>query len=352
MDRWKSLLFIAFFACFLSFGSTVSANNLPPIYVEPLYPDNQNPDVRGYLDLDVQPGDTQTVIFRVTNNDEESLTVTIQSANAYTHPTGGIIYSDDLTGEESSIIDDRFKIADLIHTPSTITLAPDETDEVPVTLHIPDMDNGEVIGGVRFIVDGDTTEQNYTISENQDATFKIKTQIATNIGIRLAFPESAEPDFSFGEAGFSDEKNAAFIEMTNSGPTIQPDLHISYDILTDTGESVFTGSIESLKMAPKTSITFPIPWEADPIEDGTYTLQMTADNDGEKIEAERSIQIGQSSPPENEEPNEPPKDPEQPDEEKDKFTQFQVTILIIGGILVAIAGIYFIVNLFRNRHDR
>ncbi|MCA0984252.1 DUF916 and DUF3324 domain-containing protein [Halobacillus yeomjeoni] len=289
--RTSTLIAMLFICFFLPSNFKAYANEKPPIYVEPVYPQNQNKEVEGYFDLSVQPGDSQQLKFRVENNWETSIEVMVMPANAYTHPSGGIVYLDNMNPEESSINDPEFHMADNIETPESVIIPPKDTVEIPVTLKVPELNKGELVGGVRFVVDGGTNKAEHNIAEEKTAQFQIKTLMATEIGIKLSLPEKAEPSYRFGKAGFVGKSTHAYIELINGAPLIQERIDATYEVTDQEGRTLFSGSIDSVKMAPKTTIQYPIPWTAETIEDGTYTLHITSTNENERVSIKRDITI-------------------------------------------------------------
>lgn len=92
--------------------SAFAEENITPLEIEPIYTENQQTDTRGYFDLLVEPGQQQTIELRVTNNLEEKITLSGSTANAFTHPTGGILYSQDIDSENTRLLEDAVHLAD------------------------------------------------------------------------------------------------------------------------------------------------------------------------------------------------------------------------------------------------
>jgi hypothetical protein len=275
----------------ITFAEENSNSNHIPLIVTPIYPNNQNPEIKGYFDLNVYPGTTQTLLFQVKNNKEFEIEVKIQPSNGYTHPTGGIIYKENHNSPDSFISDERYKMASNIKTPELIKIQPNETVEVPVEITVPQLNKGELVGGVRFLIDGDGSKKEQPGKNKKEASFQIKTLISTNIGIKLNLPEQAESSFDFGEVGFIGKSTQGYVELINDAAKIQDHINAEYVVYDDKGVKVFSNSFAAIKMAPKTTIRYQIPWEAPKIKAGEYRIEINGDVDGQPLFVERVFQV-------------------------------------------------------------
>ncbi len=232
----------------------ISVADEQPISVVPILPDNQNAGVTGYFNLLVNSGDKQTIYMQITNNKKENIVIALAPANAYTRPTGGIFYSEE------------------IDSPETI-----------------------IVGGVLISEIGPASEDIEVETEKDEAKFKVITKNVFAAAIQLDFPEQATPVFSFGNAGFNPVGPNVFIAMRNDAPMIQREVFGEYQVTDKDGQEVFSGLFEPISMAPKTQMNFPMHWDSSVLEPGEYTLSIAANVVGEEIVAVERFNIDKTT---------------------------------------------------------
>ncbi|MBU8906029.1 DUF916 domain-containing protein [Desertibacillus haloalkaliphilus] len=295
MKLYRSVLFaLLFFTVILTGGAqTIAQQNAMPFSVEPVYPDNQTPGIQGYFSLDVTPEDTQALRVNITNNREEEVVVNLRPANGYTNPRGGMLYETDLDSENTVILSDEVKLAEHIHVVESITIPARETEEVEIELNVPNREEGTLLGGIIFSSHGLTAEEEERMAQEdeEEASFSIRTETAIAMAMQLNFPQSIEPQFSIGEAGFLPTEAQVYIEMLNEADSIQDNFTGEYEVMNVDGDVLFAGEFGPFKMAPSTRIRYPIDWQAETLEPGDYSVRIAADVNQEEIVEQREFTI-------------------------------------------------------------
>ncbi|WP_047982205.1 DUF916 domain-containing protein [Ornithinibacillus contaminans] len=278
------------FICLLG-GRVAAQENSIPLLIEPIYPDNQIGDEKGYFHLLTEPGQEITVAVELTNQLDTELHVEIEPANAFTNPSGGMLYGQTIDSDQTILLEDAIKLAPHIEVESNLTLQPNETREIPVSITVPDADTGTILGGIRIITAGNPIEKSEEAQEDE-ANFILNTEIVNSIAIQLDLPTKTEPNYTLGDVSFNPDGPSVTIEMTNDAQHIQEDVRGNYQIKTVNGEVLFEGTINPFKMAPKSRIQYPILWNYKTIESGTYHASLVMQANDTKLELEEDFTIG------------------------------------------------------------
>lgn len=287
-----SLFTIVTILCISIYPHEVKAETAEkPMSIKAILPDNQKDGVKGYFNLQVKPGEKQTIYTEITNNKNKDIIASLMSTDAYTQPTGGIFYDSNLDSPETSIIDNSFALSKNISMDKEIPIKANQTVKVPIDITIPNVNEGTYLGGILIGEKAEPEKQTDEKVEKDVAKFKVITKTVFALAVQLDLPEQVESDFSFGKAGFNSDGPSVFIEMVNNAALIQREISGEYKVSKKDGEELFTGKFDPILMAPKTKINFPMKWESSVLEQGKYTLSMTANVEGEEVLVEEDFNI-------------------------------------------------------------
>jgi len=118
-------------------------------YVTPEFPESQVEGSKGYFDLNLAAGETESLGLKVQNASSEPIQVQVTPHTAYTNVHGVVEYGKDAQEPDQSL---RFLLADLIESIEVIELAGNETKTIEVPLHMPEEAfEGFLAGGLRFV---------------------------------------------------------------------------------------------------------------------------------------------------------------------------------------------------------
>nr|WP_106781029.1 DUF916 domain-containing protein [Lysinibacillus timonensis] len=279
INRNLIIIFILFIWIFLvgnvEFVEAQDANM--PITVEPKYPDNHNNETVGYFDLNVNPGDQQSIEIIITNKEDKEIKVNLASAYAFTNPTGGIMYKELIDSSETILLDNGIHIKENIQVEESVTIPPQSSVTVPIEFSVPQSNGETLLGGVLISTQGNTIQQQQEVEEGT-ANFTVNTEMVIAMAIKLNLPNSVDSNFQLGEAGFNGELAQVYLEMINDAQKIQEEVSGSYSITNQEGQELFNGEFGSFKMAPKTKIRYPIQWGYETLEEGNYTLNIQSES--------------------------------------------------------------------------
>lgn len=282
------LIFGLSFSLFSNYSE--AEKKVVPLIIEPVYPENQNPQTKGYFDLSVKANDKQSLKVRIFNNGKNDITVSMRPADAYTNPNGGILYENGLDSPNTVLLKDSVRMADFIKIAKTINVPAASSVDVPIVLEIPDSNGQNLLGGILFTTQGDEKEQQQKV-EDGTANFVLKTETVYAVALQLNLPNKIPVDFKLGEAGFIAETGFVYIEMFNYAKKIEEEIKGEYTLSDQSGKELFKGRFGPFKMAPKTMIRYPIKWGSETLEDGRYNLHIQGSVAGNMFSASKSFTI-------------------------------------------------------------
>ncbi|MFD2680469.1 DUF916 domain-containing protein [Bacillus seohaeanensis] len=262
----------------------------PPLTIEPIYPDNQHKATKGYFDLSVNPGEKLNLKVKIINNEDKDVTVTITPANAFTSPTGGMMYEQEAGSENTRLLDDAVRLAEYIDVKGSVTVSPHSAIEVPIAVNTPKVKGENALGGLLFTMQGEKTEKAQEV-EKGTANFILKTETVYAIALQLNFLEEVPSNYLFGESGFHADTAQVYIEMLNDANKIEENVSGNYTVTNQSGEELFSGRYGPFKMAPNSWIRFPMQWGHDTLDDGTYTLTMDGTAGDSKVTTSKTFKI-------------------------------------------------------------
>lgn len=257
--------------------------NKLPFAITPVFPTNQDKNVRGYYKLDFEKGKKQTIKIKIRNDKNGELTLLTTSLNALTIANGGIDYSEKTKNESSQSLDENFLLKPMLQLPESITLKKGETKEIAVEITSPDVTKGTVLGGIDF-VEKDASDSG-EIGNEGGVSFNIQNKVDFKLAIQLDYTKDIDSDLSIGGAPFKSLPSGPqlYVKLINNAPSIEENLEGTYEVFEPSGKSLFTGIITDLKMAPKTDVNFPIAWDGKTIGEGKYTINTTITKAGKQL---------------------------------------------------------------------
>lgn len=109
-----------------------------------------------YFDMQLQPGQTETLTINLVNTSSKSITVDVEKGTAATQLGGSVDYAAS-TGFDSSL---GAKLGDGIEVPDKVTIAPKETKAVTARVTMPSAPTtGIYVGGLKFTEEGQVANQ-------------------------------------------------------------------------------------------------------------------------------------------------------------------------------------------------
>ncbi|GEM_PF-6210571 len=263
-----------------------------PFNVELSYPENQIEPDAGYFYVDAEDGRSYAFAVRITNTGDEAQQIYVETADCYTSTGGDLAYISNNTSPLVGIADTQFLLGDNIILPKTqLTLKGGESADYGFTVRAPKLGSGEVLGAVRFFVIEKSPQG--TNQKGTQINLDIKRAVTIVIRLRLDQAETLEgPSITVGEAGFLEEMGMLYLTLENNLPFINRKARGHLVLADSTGETLFNGAFDLIRMAPRSWLKWPIPLDAGIIEAGTLYAVVSFDDTGAESQT-REIQLEQ-----------------------------------------------------------
>lgn len=236
-------------------------------------PENQINKTLTYFDLKMEPGQEQEISLTVSNSSDKQTTIILSPNSATTNQNGVIDY-----GQNKGKVDSTLKIplSSVISKEQEVTLAPNETKQVLFTLKMPDkLFNGILLGG--FYV---TKKEEAEDSKEAEKNVQIKNNYSYVIGIQLRETlEKVKPQLKMNQIkpALLNYRTAVTVNLQNTEATIIKEFDVHAKVRKKGNGTVLHEATKTdMSMAPNSNFDFPISWDNQSLEPGTYTLEMTA----------------------------------------------------------------------------
>lgn len=303
MTIMKSLLAFSATLLLLIMSAPVSLANASqsnstlniPFSVTPVIEKNQVSGVTGYIDLNVQPGQTETVHIILTNPTNHSVLLQAKPTNALTMNNGGVEYVQQTTMGADTLLDASYALGNKISLRNTYSIPANRSVTVPVIIHVPNVKSGSYLGGIVFRTNA-MGNSALSPSAHSKATYTIKNVMNFAMAVQLNLPIPQSTQFSFGAASVSVITSGSQFEivMKNSSGKVLQDVQGTYQITSkNNSQMVMEGQFGSFTMAPETEIQYPV-LRRGILSPGTYQVKLTS-NYGDAVHGitvQREFSIG------------------------------------------------------------
>ncbi|WP_241234766.1 DUF916 and DUF3324 domain-containing protein [Enterococcus mundtii] len=234
-------------------------------HIKAIIPQNQVDKKLTYFDLQLEPGQKQTIKFLIENTSNEESTYQVGVNQAYTNDQGFIDYTQ---STDEPDIPEEFQIDNIAKVPESITLAGGKSQEVSVDLTMSEKDfDGQILAAIHVMKAGQA-EQEGQIVNNYGYVLGLKLMNNTNEVQRKLELEGVEPAISFGKTS---------VVATLKNPTMDAIGHLKYnaEVKDAAGDTVKEVSYDKeMQMAPLSTYRFAIDWDNERLEAGDYSLHL------------------------------------------------------------------------------
>ena len=245
------------------------ANSLDSFNLVAEIPENQLDQKVTYFDLLLKPDEKQTLTLRVTNRLEEELPLEISFNKALTNGSGVVEYAGNLTDQGTFALPN---IEDLVTvSANTLTLAPKETQELQLKIHMPkEAFKGLLAGGI-YVKQVEPAK-----SEAGNVTNLLSREIALLLRVNKE-PVAPELKVVSATAQQANARNGVIAVIENVSGTYVSDVAIKTTITKD-GKEVISDKKEGMKIAPSSQFPYRISLAGQAFKEGTYevALEITA----------------------------------------------------------------------------
>ncbi|AYG00854.1 DUF916 and DUF3324 domain-containing protein [Lactococcus allomyrinae] len=271
MKKYRKILLLIATIFTLGAMSKVAYANEFNFSVNPVLPENQIGQ-SGYFNLEMNPGQSQTLTVTLKNSTEKTVIVEEAIASATTNINGVIEYSPNKIKPDRTL---KYNLADYATMPKEITLTPKSSQQVKINVKMPDETfKGVIAGGITFKEkdSGTTASKSKGLSIQNKYAYVVallmqqdKTVVAPDLKMNAVAP---------GQVNYRNVINAN-LQNPNAGYLNQMYAQATIKGLSNTSLS-YTANKEMMQMAPNTNFDYPIAiGEGKRLEAGKYRLTMT-----------------------------------------------------------------------------
>lgn len=272
-SHWK--LILGLFVIVLAFlrPTVVLGEETLNFHVTPELPQSQIEGTASYYNLNLNPGETETLVLMLQNDKEEPIEVKVTAHTAFTNVNGVVEYGKTAEQADPTLL---YSIDELIEPIDTIELAAKESKRVELTLKMPaDSFEGVLAGGLR-IEEVRPEEENV----NNGESIAIKNEFSYVVGVLARNARTTvQPDLELLDV-FADQvnyRNVISATLQNFTPTFVNRLELEATVQREGEDEVlYEASQSQMQMAPNSNFNFPISLEGDRFQSGEYVLNMTA----------------------------------------------------------------------------
>lgn len=268
----KRGLILSLFLLLISIPTMTGHSSELNFYVNPILPASQVEGSTAYFDINLPPGETETLGLSLVNASSEPIDVLITAHTAYTNVNGVVVYAQEAEEVDSTLV---YEMSDLIETPDLITLAPGEARDVFVNLTLPDEDfTGLLAGGINIEEvekEDESSDEEGLVIKN---TFSVVYAVVASNNRSTVTPELELLDVF---ADHLNHRNVFSATIQNPTPTFVNQLEVNAQVReVGSDEILYEAHRTGMQMAPNSHFKFPIPLDGDRFRNGDYVLTMTA----------------------------------------------------------------------------
>ncbi|WP_203332332.1 WxL protein peptidoglycan domain-containing protein [Planococcus beigongshangi] len=269
----------------------VTANAAEPVndfQVEVLPAENQKNFSEGFFHLDSMPGETMSLKFRVMNNSSETIQLQLQSVNAHTADTGGIIYSAE--AKENGIVD----MAEAIDVRDSVKIKAGDSENVNVKVKIPDTASGTLLGGVLLTAEGTPDNVSLDAVNEGGSNYAAEQPGQRLVAVKVDLPQKTSAGLTVDRADFDSFNNHVAIEVKNGDAAVYETVQGTFTVMDKDGELLLNGVLSPFAMAPESKIAFPIDLNGILLEQGRYVLMIKGRADEKEFFVEEKFTVTES----------------------------------------------------------
>ena len=263
-NRYFILMILSFY--FFAFGIETSAAELR-FSVETEIPENQIDKTKTYFDLMMKPDQEQILKVRAANSTDENLVIDVSVKSATTNSNGVIEYGESLTALDKSAPADLSEIIQLKDGGESVEL-PAKSEKV------------------------DETKDKQKENTNGLA---IENRYAYTVAVLLRENETVvQPELSLEKVEPTQRNARSVISATllNHEAAYLQSMKVTANVKNKkTNNVILEKEQEDMQMALNSIFNFPIPYEENEMEAGTYVLAMTVEGSGKKWQFTKEFTI-------------------------------------------------------------
>lgn len=241
--------------------------------VKPHFPASQVENSTSYFDLNLAPGEKDTLGLTLTNSSSEEVTIKITSHTAYTNVNGVVEYGKAAAEKDPTL---TYAMEELIEVPEPQTLAAGENRTIDIPIQMPkESFEGLLAGGLRIEEvreETDNEEGSQGLAINNKFSFVIGVLASNNRS--TVIPELELLDVFPDQLNY---RNVFSATIQNTTATFVNRLEVDAVIRAEgKDEILYQSETEKMQMAPNSQFNYPIPLNGDAFRNGDYVATITA----------------------------------------------------------------------------
>lgn len=227
-------------------------------------PDNQINKNASYFDLELKPGEKQTISIDIKNKTDENLKINASFNKAWTNKAGVVSYAEKnkpkISKKQKNNIEELVRIED-----SVIDLKPQESRSFKMDIKMPNEKlEGVLAGGIYLTADKPYNEKG-----------NIKNYFSREIALVLRNDKGVnyldgKIELDSVSVGSEDFKNAFFLNFKNPNASFLKGFELSGNILDSKNETYLSFSKDNMSLAPNSEFSFPVLLNGKKFESGNY----------------------------------------------------------------------------------
>jgi len=243
--------------------------------VTPIAAANQIDKSKSYFDLQLKPGQKETVYVQLRNDLAREVKVDVAVNHATTNSNVIVDYSTSTKTADASM---KYDLAKIVQAPKQVTLKPHSVVKVPFQLQMPAATfNGVLAGGITF-KEAKTTKTSQSSSGqglaiNNEYSYVVallmrqnSTAVAPNMTLHTVKPDQINA------------RNVISANLQNNQMTYINQVAIQAQV-TKKGDSkvLYSANKTALQIAPNSNFNFPVALNGQALEPGTYHIKLIVD---------------------------------------------------------------------------
>lgn len=241
--------------------------------VTPTIPDNQIDKTKTYFDLQLNPGQKQTVYVELRNDLDREVKVDVAVNSAKTNSNVIVEYGNNKTKTDKSL---KYDLTKSVKAPEQVVLKPKSAIRVPFELTMPNASfNGVMAGGITF---KEAKTEKETTKDSNSKGLAIENEYSYVVALLMRQnTKSVTPNMILHtvKPGQINARNVILANLQNDQMTYINQVTMDAEI-TKKGDSkvLYEAHKDSLQVAPNTNFDFPVPLNGEPLKPGNYHLKM------------------------------------------------------------------------------
>lgn len=255
---------------------SVSAEESPELQfsVKAVIPDNQVDQDNTYFDLKMEPSQKQTIEVEIWNLTDQELEVETQIHSAATNDNGVIEYGGNDIKPDDTL---PCQIEEVVTCDRLVKVPANETTVIELTIHMPEEKyDGILAGGITFQL----PEAKEIETEKQETSLSFRNTYSYVIGIVLREGEGEDkPELQLNEVTYNETGDSSVISanIQNIVSEYVNELAVEARITRkNTKGTLYQETKEDMRMAPNSNFNFTIDLGGNKLNEGEFTLYMTA----------------------------------------------------------------------------